>query len=126
MRRRGKRGRGEEGRRGREWKSGDDWMRKGGLGIRDKSFGGVCAGWLSCVFVSGLIEVEGWVFRVSHILHFSYPAFFAFRIFHILHFSYSAVLTCYVSCVFLWVGVVGELVGVNGKCVTTAGKIDVG
>ena len=50
------------------------------------------AGWLSCVFVSGLIEGEGWMFRVSYILHFSYPAFFAFRIFHILHFSHSTFL----------------------------------
>ena len=128
MRRRGKRGRGEEGRRGREWKSGVDWMRKGGLEICDKSLGGVCAGWLSYVFVPGLIEGEGWMFRVSHILHFSYPAFFAFRIFHILLFSYSALFTFYVSCIFLWVGVVGvvgELVGVNGKCVTTMGKTDV-
>ena len=56
---------------------------------------------------------------------FLYSALFLSRIFRIPHFSYSAFFTFYVSCVFLWVGVVGELVGVNGKCVTTAGKIDV-
>ena len=34
-------------------------MGKGGLEIGDKSLGEVCAGWLSYVFVPGLIEVEG-------------------------------------------------------------------
>jgi len=50
---------------------------------------------------------------------------FLYSALHIPHFSYSAFFTFYVSCVFLWVGVVWELVGVNGKCVTMAGKIDV-
>lgn len=59
--------------------------------IGGKSLSGVC-GLVELCFHAGSIEGEGWMFRVPHVLHFSYPAFFAFRIFHILHFSHSTFL----------------------------------
>ena len=53
--------------------------------IGGKSLSGVC-GLVELCFYAGSIEGEGWMFRVSHVLHFSYPAFFIFCIFHILRF----------------------------------------